>query len=98
MEVTGFTVGVANAFYVFKEGFRSGMRHCFGRWVVPEQGRGDHVHSFVGTLGAEHYRHQKLKGIAVSQFRFSRGVMGLKVLKHLLVSFRFLHPMVKIED
>ena len=90
-KMTGLAVRVADAFNVFIQGLGCRLRHVRGRREVPEQGRGDHVHPLVGALGAEHYGHQQLKGIAVAELGLRRRVMRLKVVKHFLESLCPVH-------
>ena len=62
-EVFGFGTGITDRFDVFEDLIRGGFGQGFGCGVRRKEGRGDHVHPFVGALGGEHHRHKALEGI-----------------------------------
>jgi hypothetical protein len=54
-EVTGFGVGVRDAFHIGIDFLKSGGRQLPGRWKALKERRGDQVHPLVRALGAKYH-------------------------------------------
>ena len=77
-EVFGFGTGITDRFDVFEDLIGGSCGQGFGCGVCCKEGRGDHVHPFVGALGGEHHRHKALEGIREVQLTLRYRHVGFK--------------------
>ena len=87
-EVLCFGTGVTDRMYVFEHFVGCSGGKGVGCGVGGKEGRGNHVHALVRTLGGEHDCHEALEWRMEDQFAFCYGHVGCKpsddVLKALL--------------
>ena len=93
-EVFGFGAGITDRFDVFEDLIGGGFGQGFGCGVRRKEGRGDHVHPFVGTLGGEHHRHEALEGICEVQLTLRYRHVGFKPTENGFKELFFIYYLV----
>src|ERR1051326_9071038 len=86
-----FVIGIADAFYVWRNFFGFGGCHHFGIWKsFEERGRGK-INPFISALCREDDGNNEFKMIGVFQLSLRIGHVGAEVVKYLFVTFFFCH-------
>ena len=93
-EVFGFGAGITDRFDVFEDLIGGSCGQGFGCGVRRKEGRGDHVHPFVGALGGEHHRHEALEGIREVQLTLRYRHIGFKPTKNGFKELFFIYYLV----
>ena len=90
-EVFGFGAGITDRLDVFEDLIAGRCGEGFRRGVGGKKSRRDHVHTFVGALRREHYRHQALERVGKMQLALRYRHVRLKPRENMLESISCLH-------